>query len=98
MKLKRYVYLIISVIGIISVNLIGCNNVEDKKTGIKKEEVVTESLDDIPPNIIDNIAPDANQKIKSEAKEFHVENMKGEEVYLSQFIGKPIVVNFWASY
>lgn len=35
---------------------------------------------------------------KVEAPDFTVENADGEEVKLSDYVGKPIVLNFWASW
>lgn len=54
-----------------------------------------------------NYSPEQNQikqdEIKEKpsfpkAKDFVMENSKGEEVYLSNFLGKPIIVNFWATW
>lgn len=39
-----------------------------------------------------------NNEASNMAVDFTVENAAGEEVTLSSFIGKPIVLNFWASW
>lgn len=98
MKLNKFKYFTAIMLTLIVINLLGCKNVKINQVNNKSESMRPETLDDIPPNIIDNIAPDAEQKIKSEAKNFHVSNLNGEEVYLYQYIGKPIVINFWASW
>ncbi len=43
--------------------------------------------------IIENKQEDSNQ-----ATDFEVLNMEGEKVKLSDFFGKPIIVNFWATW
>ena len=53
-------------------------------------------------NLKDKYLPDLNQETKStetkKAKDFTVLNMNNEKVRLSDFFGKPIVVNFWATW
>ena len=43
-------------------------------------------------------APEETEPPKVEAPDFTVENADGEEVKLSDYVGKPIVLNFWASW
>lgn len=43
-------------------------------------------------------APAETEPSKVEAPDFTVENANGEEVKLSDYVGKPIVLNFWASW
>lgn len=43
-------------------------------------------------------APTETEPSKVEAPDFTVENADGEEVKLSDYVGKPIVLNFWASW
>lgn len=43
-------------------------------------------------------APAETEPPKVEAPDFTVENGDGEEVKLSDYVGKPIVLNFWASW
>ena len=50
-------------------------NIEYFKDNYNKEIIETlkpESIDDIPANIVDYIVPDAEQKFKALAKNFHV--------------------------
>ena len=42
--------------------------------------------------------PAETEPPKVEAPDFTVENGDGEEVKLSEYVGKPIVLNFWASW
>ena len=46
----------------------------------------------------DPAAPEETEPPKVEAPDFTVENANGEEVKLSDYVGKPIVLNFWASW
>lgn len=43
-------------------------------------------------------APEETEPPKVEAPDFTVEDADGEEVKLSDYVGKPIVLNFWASW
>lgn len=43
-------------------------------------------------------APAETEPPKVEAPDFTVENADGEDVKLSDYVGKPIVLNFWASW
>lgn len=46
----------------------------------------------------DSDAPAETDPSKVEAPDFTVENADGEEVKFSDYVGKPIVLNFWASW
>ena len=46
----------------------------------------------------DSAAPEETEPPKVEAPDFTVENADGTEVKLSDYEGKPIVLNFWASW
>lgn len=69
----------------------------DGKNNISNESIVPESINDIPPGIIDNIAPDIEQDFKAEAKDFESHDENGNEVRLSHYKGQYIVLNFWNS-
>lgn len=87
--------LIISCVGLIIYNKektaknIGINNLN--------EILVPESINDIPPGIIDNVAPDVEQDFKTEAKDFEAHDENGNEVRLSDYQGQYIILNFWNS-
>ena len=53
-------------------------------------------------NLSNNYEPDKQDIVTSETKklalDFTVLNQQGEKVKLSDFIGKPVVLNFWASW
>ncbi|MGN8966840.1 TlpA family protein disulfide reductase [Intestinimonas sp. HCP28S3_D6] len=46
----------------------------------------------------DSDAPAETEPSKVETPDFTVENADGEEVKFSDYVGKPIVLNFWASW
>ncbi|WP_294403880.1 TlpA disulfide reductase family protein [uncultured Clostridium sp.] len=66
-------------------------------TGNSNEILVPESINDIPPGIIDNVAPDVEQEFKAEAKDFEAHDENGNEIRLSDYKGQYIVLNFWNS-
>lgn len=61
------------------------------------ETLVPESINDIPPWIIDNVAPNIEQDFKAEAKDFEAHDENGNEIRLSDYKGQYIVLNFWNS-
>lgn len=70
---------------------------KDIHTDNLNEILVPESINDIPPGIIDNVAPDVEQEFKAEAKDFEAHDENGNEVRLSDYKGQYIVLNFWNS-
>ena len=46
----------------------------------------------------DSAAPEETERPKVEAPDFTAVDADGEEVKLSDYVGKPIVLNFWASW
>lgn len=81
--------------GLIILNYISKN---EKKSEINSEEIlVPESIDHIPSGIIDNVAPDVEQKFKAEAKNFEAHDENGNEVDISRYRGQYLVLNFWSS-
>lgn len=62
-----------------------------------EEQFTPENIEDIPPSIIDNVAPDVEQKFKAEAKDFEVHDKDGNEIRLSDYKGDYIILNFWNS-
>ena len=99
MKNKKIVFILIVVVIVIMTLVI--NNIQRSKNHDNKEITETlksESIDDIPANIVDYIAPDAEQKFKALAKDFHVYDKYGNEIKLSDYRGKVVVIKFWSSY
>lgn len=66
-------------------------------SGNSNEILLPESINDIPPGIIDNVAPDVEQEFKAEAKDFEAHDENGNEIRLSDYKGQYIVLNFWNS-
>lgn len=86
---------LIIIIGLIFNNIQSSSNKDDKKI---TETLKPETVEDIPANIVDYVAPDAEQKFKALAKDFHVYDKDGNEIKLSDYKGKAVVINFWSSY
>lgn len=98
-KRKNIVALCIAFIMVCGVMLIYNKEKADKdiRTDNLNEILVPESINDIPPGIIDNLAPDVEQEFKAEAKDFEAHDENGNEVRLSDYKGQYIVLNFWNS-
>ena len=83
--LLRAVGIVIALI--LSISLFACDNIEsgtEKSTeNVSASQAESESI------------PQKNEEL---AKDFTVYDADGNEVRLSDFIGKPIVLNFWASW
>ena len=65
------------------------------------EEVIEETEDDTPSVTEDAPADDAISKLKVKTPftpEFTIVNNEGEEVSISEFKGKKVIINFWASW
>ncbi|MGN0143826.1 MAG: TlpA family protein disulfide reductase [Clostridium sp.] len=73
------------------------NHNRENTKEIQSNDMVPESIDDIPPNIIDKVAPDLEQNFKSSAKDFEVHDINGNEVRLSEYKEESIVLHFWNS-
>lgn len=100
MKNKKIVFIIVAVV-IMVIMALGFCYMEYLKNDYNKKNTETlkpESIDDIPANIVDYIAPDVEQKFKALAKNFHVYDKDGNEIELSDYKGKAVVINFWSSY
>lgn len=59
-----------------------------------KPEVALETSD----TNSETVAEDENAKKHKQASDFTVQDIEGNEVTLSEHFGKPLVVNFWASW
>lgn len=101
MNNKKKICIIVVLVAVIAIMTSEFYNVKYFKGNYNKETTETlqpESIDDIPANIVDYIAPDVEQKFKALAKNFHVYDKDGNEIELSDYKGKAVVINFWSSY
>lgn len=72
---------------------------DESKEADKEESVSTEATGENQESGEGNTASEtAQEEQSSQAIDFVMENMAGEEVTLYDFVGKPIVMNFWASW
>lgn len=80
--MKKYIKIIIGIIVFILIIVIAKIEYDELTKSYKPEEITQEET----------------TKTLQKAKDFVVTNENGEEIKLSQKIGKPIIVNFWASW
>lgn len=73
------------------------NKIKSAVQNSSDKEPSPENIEDIPPSIIDNVAPDVEQKFKAEAKDFEVHDKDGNEIRLSDYKGQYVILNFWNS-
>lgn len=99
MNKKMSIILVIVALTIYSVLFVSLekNNMKNTVKNSSDEKLIPENIDDIPPSIIDNVAPDVEQKFKAEAKDFESHDKDGNEVRLSDYKGQYVVLNFWNS-
>ena len=100
MKNKKIIITLLSVAILLFFVVLINKNYEIKKNTKENEPeevLLPESINDIPPGIIDIVAPDVEQDFKAEAKDFEAHDENGNEVRLSDYEGKYLVLNFWNS-
>lgn len=100
MKNKKIIITLLSA-AILLFSGILINKNYDTKRNTKENELeevlLPESINAIPPGIIDNVAPDLEQDFRSKAKDFEAHDENGNEVRLSDYEGQYLVLNFWNS-
>ena len=92
--------IILVIISILALSLVNVGKSYKEKTNVKEqveEELVPESINQIPPGIIDNVAPDLEQDFKAKAKDFEFHDENGNEHRLSDYEDQYLVLNFWNS-
>ena len=100
MKNKKIIITLLSAAILLFSGVLINKNYETKrntKENEPEEVLVPESINAIPPGIIDNVAPDLEQDFRSKAKDFEAHDENGNEVRLSDYEGKYLVLNFWNS-
>ena len=100
MKNKKIIITLLSVAILLFFVVLINKNYEIKKNTKENEPeevLLPESINDIPPGIIDIVAPDVEQDFKAEAKDFEAHDENGNEVRLSDYKGQYLVLNFWNS-
>lgn len=92
MKSKRLIILVICFVGILAISYLAYNNLDTKYN----EKNIESKMDNTQSN--DNKIIDLTKKQKEKEKDFVVYDENSNKVKLSDYIGKPVVVNFWASW
>ncbi len=76
-------------LAILSVNIIGCNKSDDKNLNLKFKNTENTSIAENNINMIDS---------KDKAPDFALKNLEGRTVKLSDFKGKIVIIDFWATW
>ena len=96
MKSKKTVLIIL----LVFVLILGCSSVLYNRLG---RDIAPEQLAEQAPQASEPVSDDSAGSGESEpekvlAPDFTVYDLEGNEVHLSDFIGKPVILNFWASW
>ncbi|WP_294376749.1 TlpA disulfide reductase family protein [uncultured Clostridium sp.] len=99
--IKRKKFVIISIVfGLITILGITAYVSDKKERNIKKTldmKLVSENINDIPPEILDDVAPNIKQNFKAKAKDFEFHDKDENEYSFSSYEGQNVVLNFWSS-
>ena len=96
MKSKKTVLIIL----LVFVLILGCSSVLYNRLG---RDIAPEQLAEQAPQAAEPVSDNSAGSGESEpekvlAPDFTVYDLEGNEVHLSDFIGKPVILNFWASW
>ena len=96
MKSKKTVLIIL----LVFVLILGCSSVLYNRLGrdIAPEQLAEQAPQASEPVSDDSAGSEEAEPEKVHAPDFTVYDLEGNEVHLSDFIGKPIILNFWASW
>ncbi len=76
----------------------GASVLYNKLSPSVKKETLTETKKEVKEETKEEAKEEANSSPAMEVPDFTVTDSSGEEVKLSDFLGKPVVLNFWASW
>ena len=96
MKSKKTVLIIL----LVFVLILGCSSVLYNRLG---RDIAPEQLEEQAPQASEPVSDDSAGSEEAEpekvhAPDFTVYDLEGNEVHLSDFMGKPVILNFWASW
>ena len=96
MKSKKTVLIIL----LVFVLILGCSSVLYNRLGrdIAPEQLAEQAPQASEPVSDDSAGSEEAELEKVHAPDFTVYDLEGNEVHLSDFIGKPVILNFWASW
>ena len=96
MKSKKTVLIIL----LVFVLILGCSSVLYNRLGrdIAPEQLAEQAPQASEPVSDDSAGSEEAEPEKVHAPDFTVYDLEGNEVHLSDFIGKPVILNFWASW
>ena len=96
MKSKKTVLIIL----LVFVLILGCSSVLYNRLGrdIAPEQLAEQAPQASEPVSDDSAGSEEAEPEKVHAPDFAVYDLEGNEVHLSDFMGKPVILNFWASW
>ena len=96
MKSKKTVLIIL----LVFVLILGCSSVLYNRLGrdIAPEQLAEQAPQASEPVSDDSASSEEAEPEKVHAPDFTVSDLEGNEVPLSDFMGKPVILNFWASW
>lgn len=96
MKSKKTVLIIL----LVFVLILGCSSVLYNRLGrdIAPEQLAEQAPQASEPVSDDSAGSEEAEPEKVHAPDFTVYDLEGNEVHLSDFMGKPVILNFWASW
>lgn len=96
MKSKKTVLIIL----LVFVLILGCSSVLYNRLGrdIAPEQLAEQAPQASEPVSDDSAGSEEAEPEKVHAPDFTVYDLEGDEVHLSDFMGKPVILNFWASW
>ncbi|MDR7855588.1 TlpA disulfide reductase family protein [Tissierella sp.] len=94
---------IILIILVISMFITGCTSgVKDNKdeASVPKDNLSEEKIDDTTNSVAEEVESEEEIEIASgkQSPDFTLKNLEGEDVSLSDFRGKIVLINFWATW
>lgn len=96
-KLISFVVAALLVIAMITLTI--KTNVKPKESKGALSEYESANIDDLPENIVDeNLDLESGLDIGNKAPDFKLESLTGETLKLSDYRGKTVMLNFWASW
>src|SRR5690625_3326828 len=100
MKKMRVLFMALAAVLVVAMIAIAITtNIKSKNNKGEFAEYESGNIEDLPDDIVDeSLDLESGIEINNEAPDFELKNLKGETVKLSDYRGKTVMLNFWASW